>query len=80
MAEDIDKLIEWSRSQGWDVRTDGYRYFHRPDGKHVVRYPNSPSRSRRRFLDVVTAVRANGLAWPPPSRKEQRSQRRKKDQ
>lgn len=79
MAEDIDKLVDWARSQGWDVQvnTDGYRYFYTPDGTYVVRHPNSPSRSRRRFLDVVTRVRAHGLAWPPPSKKELRSQRRK---
>lgn len=79
MAQDIDKLIVWARSQGWDITTDadGYRRFHTPRGDYVVRYPATPSNPRRRFLDVVTAVRQHGLPWPPPSKKEQRSQRRK---
>ena len=82
MAEDIEKLIAWARSQGWEVRTDsnGYRRFYRPDGTYVVRYPNSPSNPRRRLRDVITAVRANGLPWPAPSKKERRAQRRKDDE
>jgi hypothetical protein len=78
MAEDIDRLIEWARSQGWTVEIDanGYRRFHTPDGTYVVRYPATPSNPRRRLLDVLTAIRRHGLAWPPPSKKEQRSQRR----
>lgn len=82
MAEDIDKLIKWARSQGWDVRIDanGYRRFHAPDGAYVTRYPATPSNARRRLLDVITAVRKHGLAWPPPSKGEQRAQRRKGQQ
>lgn len=81
VAEDIDKLIAWACSQGWTVTVDanGYRRFHTPGGTYVTRYPATPSNPRRRLLDVVTAVRAHGLAWPPPSKKEQRSQRRKED-
>lgn len=79
VAEDIDKLIAWACSQGWTVTVDanGYRRFPTPDGIYVTRYPATPSNPRRRLLDVVTAVRAHGLPWPPPSKKEQRSQRRK---
>ena len=81
MAEDIDKVIKWARLQGWRVElsADGYRHFWTPKGKWVVKYPATPSRPRRRYLDVVTAVRANGLDWPPPSKKEQRSKRRRDD-
>lgn len=79
MAEDIDKVIAWVCSQGWEVRTDanGYRRFYTPEGTYVVRYPATPGNSRRRLLDVVTAVREHGLVWPPPSKKEQRAQRRR---
>jgi hypothetical protein len=78
VAQDIDKLITWARSQGCHVTigSDGYRRFYTPDGDYVVRYPATPSNPRRRFLEVVTAVRQHGLAWPPPSKKELRSQRR----
>lgn len=82
MAEDIDRLIDWARSQGWDVRTDnnGYRRFYTPDGTYVARYPATPSNPYRRLLDVVTATRAHGLTWPPQSKKQQRAQRRKEGQ
>jgi hypothetical protein len=75
MADDIDKLIRWARSQGWEVRTDASGY--RPDGAYVGYYPATPSNPRRRFRDVVTVLRANGLQWPPASKKEQRAQRRR---
>ncbi len=41
MAEDIDKLVDWAKSQGWDVRisVNGYRHFHSPDGEHIGYYP-----------------------------------------
>ncbi|MGH8922608.1 MAG: hypothetical protein ACRD0H_30440 [Actinomycetes bacterium] len=79
MADDIDKLIAWACSQGWTVRTDanGYRRFYAPGGDYVARYPATPSNPQRRLLDVVTAVRAYGLTWPSPSKKEQRAERRK---
>ena len=79
MAEDIEKLIVWACSQGWRVERDaqGYRRFYAPDGTYVVRYPATPSNPRRRFIDVVTAVRSHGLGWPPPSKKEQRALRRR---
>lgn len=82
MAEDIDKLIAWARSQGWDVRvdSDGYRRFYRPDGTYVGYYPATPSNPRRRLQGIVTAVRRNGLPWPTPSKKEQRARRRKEGQ
>jgi hypothetical protein len=82
MARDIEDLIAWARSQGWEVRTtsDGYRHFYRPDGQWVVHHPATPSNPRRRLLDVAVAVRRNGLQWPAPSKKEQRSQRRKEGQ
>ncbi len=82
MADDIDKLIKWAESQGWAIEVDasGYRRFYAPDGTYVVRYPKTPGRSRRRYLDVVTAVRKHGLPWPAPSRSELRAQRRKEGQ
>jgi hypothetical protein len=46
----------------------GYRRFYAPDGSYVVRYPATPSNPRRRFADVVTAVRSYGLGWPRPAK------------
>jgi hypothetical protein len=82
MADDIDKVIKWAKSQGWSVPVDasGYRHFYAPDGTYVTRYPCTPSRARRRYLDVVTALRAHGLPWPAPSKSELRSMRRKEGQ
>jgi len=79
VAEDIDKLAAWAKSQGWEVRIDanGYRRFYTPEGIYVVRYPATPSNPRRRLLEVITRLRAYGLTWPPPSKKEQRAQRKK---
>lgn len=79
MADDIDKLAKWAKSQGWDVRVDadGYRRFYTPEGVYVVRYPSTPRNKRRRFLDVVTAVKKHGLPWPAPSKSEKRAQRGK---
>lgn len=67
MAEDIDKVIHWVRSQGWSVTTDadGYRRFYTPDGDYVVLYPATPSNPRRRLPDVITALRGEGVTWPP---------------
>ncbi|WP_121231359.1 hypothetical protein [Saccharothrix variisporea] len=82
MADDISKLIKWAESQGWtvEISADGYRRFFNPDGEYVVRYPKTPGKSRRRWLDVLTAVRAHGLPWPAPSKSELRAQRRKEGQ
>lgn len=81
MAEDIDRVIKWARSQGWRVENDanGYRRFYAPDGHYVVRYPATPSNSYRRLRDVLTALRRNGLDWPPLSKKEQRASSNRKD-
>ena len=79
MAEDIDRVIAWARSQGWPVTTstDGYRHFWTPDHQWVAKYPATPSNPRRRLTEVIVAIRKAGLEWPPPSRKVQRSRRRK---
>jgi hypothetical protein len=82
MAEDIDKLTKWAELQGWTVKIDasGYRRFYTPRGEYVVRYPATPKNERRRFFDVVTAVRRHGLPWPAPSKSELRAQQRKEGQ
>lgn len=79
MADDIDKVIKWVRSIGWTVENDskGYRRFHTPDGRYVVRYPATPSNPARRLADVLTALKGEGVPWPPPSKSERRAQRRK---
>lgn len=82
MAEDIDELTEWALSQGYRVEysADGYRHFYTPDDRHVGYYPATPSRPARRFARLVVDLRKAGLEWPPPSKKEQRSRRRKEGQ
>ncbi|MGH3906561.1 MAG: hypothetical protein ACRDTE_20625 [Pseudonocardiaceae bacterium] len=59
VADDIDKLDDWVCSQGWQVRTDasGYRRFYTPDGTYVTRYPATPSNPRRRYKEVLVALR-----------------------
>lgn len=62
-----------------DTDGKGYRRFYTPNGTYVVRYPATPSNPYRRLRDVLIAVRTHGLPWPPPSKKEQRSERRRKE-
>jgi len=45
-----------------------------PQGR---RRPWTPSNPRRRLADLIGDLRAAGLEWPPASKKEQRSRRRK---
>lgn len=82
MNSDIKDIADWARSQGWTVVDDtkGYTRFYAPNGDYVVRYPATPSNSRRRIADLKVALRGAGLQIPPPSKKEQRAQRRKEDQ
>jgi hypothetical protein len=74
---DIDKVIAYVKGQGWkvDIDANGYRRFFNPAGEYVVRYPATPSNPHRRFLDVVTALKAHGVMWPPLSKTELRAQR-----
>ncbi len=78
MGDDIDKLVKWARSQMWTVERDGSNHyqFANPHGDHVTDYPSTPS-SQRRWHNLVAALKKAGLRWPPPSKKEQRAQRRK---
>lgn len=79
MNSDIKDLADWATSQGWDVHDDtkGYTRFYNPDGDYVAYYPATPSNARRRMLDLTVALKKAGLQVPPPSKKEQRSMRRK---
>ena len=79
MNPDIRKIAVWAVDQGWAVRDDasGYTRFYHPNGQYIARYPATPSNPRRRMADLTTALRRNGLPWPPPSKSEQRARRRK---
>lgn len=79
MNSDARDLASWARSQGWRVEDDasGYTRFYRPDGQYIARYPATPGNPRRRMLDLQVALRREGLQVPPPSKKEQRAQRRR---
>ena len=81
MNSDIKDLATWAKSQGWTVTDDksGYTRFYDPQGTYVVRYPATPSNPRRRMADLQVALRKAGLPVPPPSKKEQRAQRKKGD-
>ncbi|UXA16742.1 hypothetical protein [Mycobacterium sp. SMC-4] len=79
MNSDIADIAKWARSQGWTVNDDakGYTRFYDPQGNYVGRYPATPSNPRRRMADLHVALRKAGLQVPPPSKKEQKAQRRK---
>jgi hypothetical protein len=79
MNPDIKDWADWAQSQGWRVEDDtkGYTRFYNPKGVYVARYPATPSRPYRRMQDLKVALKKAGLAIPPPSKKEQKSVRRK---
>lgn len=78
MADDIKKLIQAAEDQGFEVRidADGYRHFYH-HGQHVGRYPATPSRPARRLARLIIDLKRAGLQWPPPSKSELRSRRKK---
>ena len=75
---DIKKHAEWAISQRWrvDVDANGHARFYNPAGVYIADYPCTPS-SRRRLVRLETDLKRAGLPWPPPSKKEKRSARRK---
>lgn len=81
MNSAITDIAKWARSQGWTVVDDskGYTRFFNPRGEYVTHYPATPSRPHRRMADLKVSLKKAGLAIPPPSKKEQRAQRKKGD-
>jgi hypothetical protein len=79
MNSAIRDWADWATSQGWEVKDDasGYTRFYDPEGNYVARYPATPSNPYRRMQDLKVALKVAGLPIPPPSKKEQRSARRK---
>lgn len=79
MNRAVKGWADWAVSQGWSVKDDanGSTHLFTPEGRHVGRYPATPSNPRRRMQDLKVALKANGLQIPPPSKKERRSERRK---
>lgn len=79
MNSAIIKVAKWAQSQQWTVEDDanGYTRFFNPHGVYIARFPATPSNAYRRMQDLWVALKKAGLPWPPPSKKEQRAQRRK---
>lgn len=79
MEKDLTILIDWAISQGWTVEKDSKNYtrFLNPAGDYIANYPATPSNPRRRMMELHVALRRAGLQVPPPSKKEQRSARRR---
>lgn len=77
--KELTLLIKWAESQGWEVNTDsnGYRRFYDPEGNYITNYPATPGRSWRRMKELQLALKRAGLQVPPPSKREQRAQRRR---
>lgn len=82
MNSDITKLAKWAEKNGYRVEDDtkGYTHFFDPEGNWVSRYPATPSNARRRMADLMVALKKSGLQIPPPSRAEQRAQRRREEE
>lgn len=82
MNSDVKDWAAWAMSQGWTIEetTQGYTHFYDPEGGWVARYPATPSNPYRRMQDLKVALKRAGLQIPPPSKKERRAQRKRKDQ
>lgn len=78
MNSEIKPIADWARTQGWRVEDDasGHSRFYNPAGDYVVDYPCTPS-SQGRLTRLKLDLKKAGLPWPPPSKCEQRSARRK---
>lgn len=78
-TRDLTDIVKWARSQRWSVEQDrkGYTRFYDPEGNYITDYPATPSNPRRRMADLQVALKRAGLQIPPPSKSEQRAQRRK---
>lgn len=78
MNSDIKKLADWATTQGWGVedKADGHTHFYNPAGDYIANYPSTPS-SQGRLTRFTLDLKRAGLRWPPPSKCEQRSERRK---
>lgn len=78
MSNDLDRLRKAAEDQGFEVvpLKSGHWAVFTAHGAHVTGLPSTPS-DRRGFANAVSALRRNGFIWPPPSRKELRSRKRK---
>jgi len=76
---EVIKIARWARSQQWTVEDDasGHTRFTNPDGVYIALFPATPGNEYRRMQDLLVALKRAGLPWPPPSKKEQRAQRKK---
>jgi primase-polymerase (primpol)-like protein len=79
MNSDIRNIVKWAVSQGWRVEDDskGYTRFFNREGEYITNYPATPSNPYRRRQSLLVNLKKAGLPWPAPSKKEQRSQRKK---
>jgi hypothetical protein len=81
VSSDAGELAAWAESQGWTIKVDSKQYlrFFDPDGNYIARYPATPGNSYRRMNDLTVALKRAGLQIPPPSKKEQRAARHRKE-
>lgn len=78
---DWNQVIRTAKDQGWIVESTGHGGAVRltpPDpDKEMVQLASTPS-DVRAIRNTLAIMRRQGFIWPPPSKKELRSQRRKK--
>lgn len=79
MNSEIRDIAKWAISQGWRVEDDskGYTRFFDLEGQYITDYPATPSNPYRRRQSLLVNLKKAGLTWPAPSKKEQRSQRKR---
>lgn len=78
MVKDLDRLRKAAEEQGFEVvqLKSGHWAVFTAHGTHVTGLPSTPS-DHRGYDNALSALRRAGFIWPPPSKKEMRSSRRK---
>lgn len=79
MGKDLDRLRKAAEEQGFELvrLQSGHWAVFTAHGEHVTGLPSTPS-DRRGYDNALSALRGAGLIWPPLSKKEMRSLRRKR--
>lgn len=78
---DWNQIVKAAKGQGWTVETTGHglRLIPPDPNKKMVQLASTPS-DVRAVRNVLAIMRSQGFIWPPPSKKELRSQRKRKGQ
>lgn len=77
---EYDELVKAAKRQGWshDAKRKGYPRLLPPGGGKPVILPRTPSDVKAVRNTIAFMRRKYGFQWPPPSKKELRSARKRR--